>query len=710
MKGQYVKLGFLALLFICLYSNMNMGQAEVVWLDDFNDEDYVGWEIFGVNMSSTPPVEIPGEFSAQDGYMKAIGPEWNHARIPSITTHGTWSFDILATDSPTHHFYVYFMIDDARDAFPQPPNGYGIMVVTKEWEGGKPGFLLMKYLDGMFHPIKGYMTQGDVSGWHHLDITRENSGLMEVYLNGSLIISASDLSFNESGYFHVNMQSGQAIDNIEIHDEIRIWSDDFNDGNYDGWTIELGEWTVINETLQGQNPDLKRPYCALFRPSTVAYGTWSFDIRLQRFKSLYFSFIDNNSTFGEFGYYYELEIEPYSDFTNFILFKNEGSHFDSYEALYSQGVYDVLEGDWHHVDLTRELNGKFSAYIDFELLFVVVDNNIVTSEEFWIASQQHGSFIDNILVTDIVKYPMDITVDLYEAQVTQGDTVTVSAQIKDKFGDPIEGADVRVKMDDLEVIASDQQDGMYQALLDTSELLGMVEILVTAHKPDYLSSKSTHQIEVVSPASFAVSGLTLQPSVVEKGKQAAVTVEVENVGGLEGSHQLLVDIEGVIREEITITLDPGASETVFYEFFATEAGTFTVEVDGLTETLTVVEPASFELSNLIIEPSTVKEGESVTISVGCSNVGGVSGTYDVTLSVDGELEDTSSVTVDAGESTSVSFDVSATQEGTYSVEIGGLTGSYTVERLQRGIPGFPLESIVISILLVMVFWLIQKKR
>ena len=142
-----------------------------------------------------------------------------------------------------------------------------------------------------------------------------------------------------------------------------------------------------------------------------------------------------------------------------------------------------------------------------------------------------------------------------------------------------------------------------------------------------------------------------------------------------------------------------------------QSGDFTVRIDGLSGSFTVVEPASFELGNLIIEPSTVNEGESITVSVECSNVGGVSGSYDISLMIDGVTEDTSTVTVDAGESITVSFDVSDTLEGTYSVEIDGLTGSYTVEKLQKGIPGYPYESIMLGLVSgAVLLWILQRNR
>ncbi|MHA1958364.1 MAG: hypothetical protein ACW968_15735, partial [Candidatus Thorarchaeota archaeon] len=60
-----------------------------------------------------------------------------------------------------------------------------------------------------------------------------------------------------------------------------VWSDDFNDGNYDGWTIcenpglnyNSSNWSAANNYLQLDQED----WGTITHPSNIAYGTWSFD-------------------------------------------------------------------------------------------------------------------------------------------------------------------------------------------------------------------------------------------------------------------------------------------------------------------------------------------------------------------------------------------------------------------------------------------------
>lgn len=121
--------------------------------------------------------------------------------------------------------------------------------------------------------------------------------------------------------------------------------------------------------------------------------------------------------------------------------------------------------------------------------------------------------------------------------------------------------------------------------------------------------------------------------------------------------------------------------------------------------------AVFELDSLTINPSSIRVGDTITVSIDCRNEGNKAGSHTVTLIIDGEVEGEKTVTLNPDGSTSVSFEVSTSEEGVYSVDVNGLSGSFEVKKAQTGIPGFPLESIVISVVLaVLVLWLIQRQR
>ena len=89
-------------------------------------------------------------------------------------------------------------------------------------------------------------------------------------------------------------------------------------------------------------------------------------------------------------------------------------------------------------------------------------------------------------------------------------------------------------------------------------------------------------------------------------------------------------------------------------------------------------PTEFVVSNLDVSPEEVEPGETVTVTVEVRNVGGENGTHELELIIDGVGEQSESVTLDGGETTSISFFVEKDIEGSYSVELAGLTGVFAV--------------------------------
>jgi len=92
-----------------------------------------------------------------------------------------------------------------------------------------------------------------------------------------------------------------------------------------------------------------------------------------------------------------------------------------------------------------------------------------------------------------------------------------------------------------------------------------------------------------------------------------------------------------------------------------------------------VTPAEFELSNLAISPTEVKIGQTITATVDVENVGEAAGTKTLILKIDGAEAETKDIPVEGGKTETVSFTLVLDAEGTYSIEIDGLSGSVTVK-------------------------------
>jgi hypothetical protein len=103
------------------------------------------------------------------------------------------------------------------------------------------------------------------------------------------------------------------------------------------------------------------------------------------------------------------------------------------------------------------------------------------------------------------------------------------------------------------------------------------------------------------------------------------------------------------------------------------------EANLQTIILGLTAPVTVSFSNLAISLTSVLPGQNTTISAQVKNTGTVEGTTTVQLLINGIVVNSKNVTLNKlGQSASVSFTVSETTLGTYQVNLGGLTTSFTV--------------------------------
>jgi len=125
-------------------------------------------------------------------------------------------------------------------------------------------------------------------------------------------------------------------------------------------------------------------------------------------------------------------------------------------------------------------------------------------------------------------------------------------------------------------------------------------------------------------------------------------------------------------------------------------------------------PANFVPSSLTISSNAVDAGEIVEISILVSNTGGESGSYQVVLKINDEVEETKEITLAPNESKLVSFTTSKDIAGKYSVEVNGLEGSFTAQELPSIGVNRPLVGGIVGGIIVLgvlgYFLVFQRKR
>ncbi len=90
-------------------------------------------------------------------------------------------------------------------------------------------------------------------------------------------------------------------------------------------------------------------------------------------------------------------------------------------------------------------------------------------------------------------------------------------------------------------------------------------------------------------------------------------------------------------------------------------------------------PAEFALSDLIINPTAAETGDPILISANVTNVGESDGNYSMELLVNNSTKANATISLTALESNVTTFTDIETVEGNYTVQIGDLTGAFSVK-------------------------------
>jgi len=115
-------------------------------------------------------------------------------------------------------------------------------------------------------------------------------------------------------------------------------------------------------------------------------------------------------------------------------------------------------------------------------------------------------------------------------------------------------------------------------------------------------------------------------------------------------------------------------------------------------------PATFEYSDLSVLPQEILQGEEATTRVTVKNVGDETGSHTVDLLIDGQLEDSTDLTLGAGDQTTVIFQFTADmEEGSHTATLGELTTTFAIQKEPMKLPVFTIATISIIIVIVIAY-------
>lgn len=178
-------------------------------------------------------------------------------------------------------------------------------------------------------------------------------------------------------------------------------------------------------------------------------------------------------------------------------------------------------------------------------------------------------------------------------------------------------------------------------------------------------------------AEFEVRPLTITPGQIVAGERFTASTEITNVGGAEGTYVATLTMDGNITDTKEVTVAAGATEIVSFMCDVETPGTHSLELNGLSTTVTALKPAEFEIVSLTV-PAEVVKGEVVTITADITNAGEVEGTYKASLKINAVEVDTKDVVVAAGDTETISFELAEDVPGMYTIDLEGLTSTFRV--------------------------------
>jgi hypothetical protein len=185
------------------------------------------------------------------------------------------------------------------------------------------------------------------------------------------------------------------------------------------------------------------------------------------------------------------------------------------------------------------------------------------------------------------------------------------------------------------------------------------------------------------PAAFILTDLTVNPAEAFIGEPIQISVNVTNIGDVEGNTTINLEINDEIKDSANLTLAGlKSSEIVEFTVIEIDPGNYTAKIGDLAASFLLKEAppelSKIVLSNLKVDPYEVWDGESVTITATAQNPSAEADRLFVRVTVDDVMVNSTVIELEAGSSQTLQFTVNATGEGKHSVKLNSLSGSFTI--------------------------------
>jgi hypothetical protein len=184
------------------------------------------------------------------------------------------------------------------------------------------------------------------------------------------------------------------------------------------------------------------------------------------------------------------------------------------------------------------------------------------------------------------------------------------------------------------------------------------------------------------PATFTLTNLTIDPLEAYVGEAVQISINLTNIGDLEGNQTVNLEVNNALKDSTNVTLSGNSTEIVEFTDIETAEGNYSVKVGDLSGAFNIKpalpESSKIILSDLRVNPYEIWVNESATVTATAVNPSTEADKLTVRIMVDDAVFDSQVVSLNASETRTVQFSVNASSEGRHTLKINTLTGSFTI--------------------------------
>jgi hypothetical protein len=212
-----------------------------------------------------------------------------------------------------------------------------------------------------------------------------------------------------------------------------VWSDNFDDGDMDGWTNLMYEWYVSNGCLT--NPSTE--YAVVYHDSQVANGTWNFEFKcnsnaassptgrilMSEFKLYFLGFVSGLKLTG-YQFHVTHPSEELHGMTLMRIAEGANAILDHYELT---GNYT----GWQKINITRNVDGDMHVYLNTTHIMNATDTTYSNSQILGIVANFGPQSFNEFIVSDTVdiQAPKPITTETTTQNTTMFNSTSLNTTI-----------------------------------------------------------------------------------------------------------------------------------------------------------------------------------------------------------------------------------------------------------------------------------------